>query len=194
MAIIYRQDKGASLTYAEMDNNFYEIDQRLSSSDLCRVGFMTYSNSSSTPVSVTGGSTWYQLLNDGLGTYSTDDYASTGITQLWNTSTNALDFTQLEIGDQYELAMYMSITTTTANQELDFRIRTGIGSAGEFALTFHHAYYKTAGTYPLQINFPLYVGTSYTKANPGRLEVKSADNASVLLTDLYIKTYIRGGV
>lgn len=194
MAIIYRQDKGASLTYAEMDNNLYEIDQRLQSPDLCRCGFITYSNSNTTPVSVTGGATWYQLTNDGAGTYSTDDYANTGVTQLWNTSTNQLDFTQLEIGDQYVLTMYTSITTTAANQELDLRLRTGIGSAGEFALVFAHIYYKTAGTYPLQVSLPLYVGTTHTKNNPARIEVNSASNASVLLTDLYIKTYIRGGV
>lgn len=194
MTIIYRQDKGTSLTYAEMDNNLYEIDQRLKSPDLCRCGFVTYSNSNTTPVSVTGGSTWYQLTNDGAGTYSNDDYIPTGITHLWNTSTNALDFTQLNLGDQYDMTLYLTVTTTAASQELDFRLRMGIGSAGEFSLVFNHVYYKTSGTYNLQVNFPLYVGTTTTQANPARLEVNSASNASVLLTDLYIRLFLRGGV
>lgn len=148
MPIVYRQDKGASLTYAEMDNNLFELDARLAKADKCRTGFFDLDDTAtaSSPINATDGATWYKITNNNAGPQSLATYAPEGITTIWNSTNGQFDFTQMSLGDTIHIRATLELTTTAVNQEVSFRLRCGIGDGNVYNIPAGRLFFKAAGS------------------------------------------------
>lgn len=196
MTIIYRQDKGSPLTYAEMDGKFLDLDTRMSKEDKCRMGWWDYNDvaTTSSPVAITGGSTWYQITNDGAGAQTNNTYILDGTTEVWNTSTNQFDFSGIPLGSVVRCRFAFNLTTTSSNQEIDFRMQFGIGST-PYNVGVGNLYRKTIGAYDdLSLDFTFYIGNSLTRDNPAELQANSAENASIEVQGIFVTVLARGEV
>lgn len=196
MTIIYRQDKGSELTYAEMDGNFLDLDARMSKEDKCRMGWWDYNDvtTASSPIAITGGSTWYQITNDGAGAQTNSTYVLDGTAEVWNTSTNQFDFSDIPLGSVVRCRFAFNLTTTANSQEVDFRMRFGVGST-PYNVGVGNLYRKAIGSYDdLSLDFTFYIGNSLTRDNPAELQVNSANNASLEVQGLFITVLARGEV
>lgn len=194
--IIYRLEKGEALTYAELDGNFADIEDRLSKSDKLRGGWESIFDTATAgaPIAVTGGSTWYYLTNNGSGTMSEDAYLPQSVTNLWNTSTNRMDLSTLNLGDMVHVNALLDVTTSAANQVVNLRVITDPGGADEFLLPMFSLHFKTAGVQQIsaRVNFP--VGNVSTRDDPSGIQINSDASATVVVRGFFIEVFCRGEV
>ncbi len=96
-------------------------------------GYFHYADlaTQTTPITLTASET-KKLTNDGLGEFTNLDQAPYGVASVWNSSTNTLNFTQLNIGDTCLIRVDLSISTTYVNQEIKLFIKFGVGTASEY--------------------------------------------------------------
>jgi len=94
-------------------------------------GFIDYNdtNTSTSPVTLLA-NTWTTIPNDGLGAFTNKNYKPNGVTELMNTSTGAIDPTELNLGDSILIRNDYTITPSTNNALLKFRYGLGDVSAG----------------------------------------------------------------
>lgn len=138
----------------------------------------------STPYAYTTGTT-DALPNDGQGTYSQSGYAPTGVTNLWNVSTNQFDFSELNVGDEIHLRVDLVVTTTIPNQEVEVELTFDIGGS-PFNLTLITESYKLAGTYQIVHPTQFYIGYADMKNNPAEVRFTSDADASIVINGFYI--------
>lgn len=150
-----------------------------------RDGFFDYNDltTATTPIAYTTGT--IALTNDGAGAYSTSVYKPIGITQLWNTTSNQFDFSDLSLGDEVILRTDLLVTTTGANQVFEFHLTFDIGGT-PYDLGIYHAHFKTAGTYNVVETESFYIGNAGTRDNPGELRFSSDSNATIKVNGFYI--------
>ena len=98
-----------------------------------------------------------KLTNDAEGVYTNLANTPYGVSSVWNTATNQLDFTQLSLGDTLTFRLDAVITTSAINQTAKAYIKFGVGSLSEFDLIISQAGIKTAGSYPFvsEVSFDL---------------------------------------
>lgn len=157
------------------NNNFNELYLKKS-------GFLDYNDAATaiTPISVTGGGGFVYLTNDGLGSFTNKTYPPSGVTDVWDSSTNAFDFSELNLGSVMNYRIDVNITTTAANQEVNLQIELAIG-ASVYSLSVAQRQYKTAGVYPAVISNFIYMGDSNTMDNPAKFKISSSNNATVVV-------------
>ena len=104
-------------------------------------GFIDYNDTSTTasPL-VLVADTWTTIPNDGLGAFTNKTYKPDGVTELMNTSTGALDATDLVLGSSILVRNDFSVTPNTNNSLLEFRYTLGDRSR---SLYFRKAYRET---------------------------------------------------
>jgi len=147
-----------------------------------RNGFIDYSHSGTTQ-SYTSGN--LKILNDGAGTYTLKTYKPLGITELWSTTTNQFDFSELALGDEVMLRVDYNITTSASNQIVNGFLR--LDTAGTpYDLSVGTTNYKTVGTYNLIKVLPFYIGNTGTLNNPAELYFNSDAAAAIELKGFYI--------
>ena len=97
-------------------------------------GFIDYNDTSTTasPL-VLVADTWTTIPNDGLGAFTNKTYKPEGVTELMDTSTGALDTTDLVLGSSILVRNDFSVTPNTNNSLLEFRYTLGTG-AGAYTL------------------------------------------------------------
>lgn len=139
-----------------------------------------------TPIAHTGGATTY-LTNNALGAQTTQ-YNPDSKARLFNTTTNAFDFSSLKIGDVVSIRVDILADTSSANQELDIAIDFAIGSAGAYSLQLNHEYYKTVSTgNPVAPNIEIYIGNDFTRLNPAKVRFASPNNASIVVNGWFYR-------
>ena len=113
---------------------------------LASIGFFDYADlaTQTTPISFVNGVD-KKLTNDGLGATTNKNYPPYGITDVWSTSTNACNFTQLSLGDAVGIRFDVTATTTSANQDISGYIKLGVGTASEYKLQIFSENIKTSG-------------------------------------------------
>jgi hypothetical protein len=141
-----------------------------------------------TPLNYTGVDPFY-ITNDGLGISTNKTYKLTGIDDVYNTTTNAFDFSGLELGDTVDIRLDLDITTNSPSQVVKVIIELGIG-ASPYQLTFSpDKNYKSTGTYLNQTYFnSIYIGDSNTKDNEAKFIFESDDNATIVVNGWYVRT------
>ena len=192
--IILRNEKGDTLTHSELDGNFTNLDTRVAKPDKIRGGWANYSDvtTATTPISVTGGSTWYKITNDAAGAFTTEDYLPEGVTSLWDEVNGQFDFTELSLGDMINLNMLAEITTSSVDQEVFYRFSTGIGSSTPFIVPAPYAQYKAVGTYSVSINVHLPVQIADFRDYPTEVQINSGNDCTFKVTGFYIEVLLRG--
>lgn len=148
-------------------------------------GWIDYNDlaTQTTPLAYTTGN--LKITNDGAGAYSTSVYKPSGVTRLWNTSTNQFDFTGLNIGDEVSIRIDLVITTTANNQEGTLQLNFDIGGS-PYSLGILNEQKKTIGTYSAVRTSHFYIGNVGTKNNPAELIFTSSDPASIKVNGFFI--------
>jgi len=100
-----------------------------------------------TPISIPGTNTFIKLTNNGLGTQTTNANAPIGITELWNTTNDEFDFSQLKLGDVVEIRLDVNVITASPNTQVQVRLQAGIGVSA-FSVGWDNQFYGTAVSSP----------------------------------------------
>jgi hypothetical protein len=145
------------------------------------------STTSGTPINLIA-DTWTQLTNDGLGTFTNKTYALNGVSDVFNTSTNSFDFSDLELGDSVDIRLDLSGTTTAVNQDFDVDLVLAYGTGDEYRIPFvTEQSYKVAGAHSLIRFSSIYIGNLETLNNSARFEIRSNDTATVVVNGWYCR-------
>lgn len=151
-------------------------------------GFIDYNDASTsaTPLSLSA-DTWVDVPNDGLGAFTNKLYAPEGITELLDTNTGYLDFTQLNLGSEILVRNDFAVTPSTNNCLLEARYLLGSG-AGEYPLQFWSERLDSGSGIPYQrvTTFKIYMGDLNTRDNPGRMQIRLSTPGSVVNAGVYI--------
>lgn len=131
--------------------------------------------------------TWVTLTNDGAGGYTNLTYMPPGVARLVDTSTGALDFSDLALGDELLVRQDIAITPAVNGAQVEMRVKLGSGG-GEYYLTYRLGTLNqgAAVAYPLNQNLPLYMGDANTLGAPGVVQVRCSEAASVVNNGSYI--------
>lgn len=128
-----------------------------------------------------------QLINDTLGAFTNEDQAPYGISSVWNTSTNALDFSQLSVGDGVLIRTDLSISTTSVNQNLRLYIKFGIGTPSEYDLLIDSWNEKSVVTFDEFIkDVSFSIDNEDWRDAPAKIYLLSDDDGSVKVNGWYI--------
>lgn len=140
----------------------------------------TYDYANTLPaLSFTG--TPIKITNNGGGANTNLEYGFKANPTLYNVSTNFFDFTQLELGDRVDFRTDLTVTTTTANQEVDIYLDVALGTVTNYQIYLCRRVFKTAGTYTINdVSNWLYIGNADTRDYNCALMFDSDANATVL--------------
>ena len=145
-----------------------------------------------TPINVTA--TPAVLTNDGLGVDTNTTYlpiGGNGITQLWNTSSNGFDFSDLEVGDMLDIRMDIDVIIASNNTAVDVNLHMGAG--GTVIVPFiSQQNFKTTGTFEVIRYMGLYIGSTNVRDNLAQLKISSDNNCTCIVNGWYIKAIRRG--
>jgi hypothetical protein len=152
-----------------------------------QIGYADYNDTltATTPISV-GVSTWTKLTNNTLGA-NTRIALPTGITSVWNSTTNQLDLSQLPIDSTVEWRADLEITTTSVNQVVRFRTSFAIGNASPFFINDGVMQYKTAALQAMALNGSFYVGSTSVKNFPAEFQLFSDAACTVKVLGWFIR-------
>lgn len=132
--------------------------------------------------------TWVSLTNDNTGSGTSDNtYAPSGLTNLWDTTTNEFDFSSLDLGDTFSIRVDLTITTTANNQHVFVRGRWGIGGT-EQQIVFGQLYEKSiTANVPFSAMTAGPVASSNVKDFPADIQIQSDANFDYKLEIFYIQ-------
>ena len=155
---------------------------------LASIGFFDYADlaTQTIPISFVAGVD-KKLTNDGLGATTNKNYPPYGITDVWSTSTNACDFSQLSLGDAVGVRFDVTATTTSANQDISGYIKLGVGTASEYQLQIFSENIKTSGENHRVFYTKLYIGNEDIKTAPAEFYILSDNNGTVKVNGWYFQ-------
>ena len=126
-----------------------------------------------TPITVLASFVQTPLTNNGLGLNTGTDFLASGISQLYDTSTNSLDFSDLAIGDVVNFRVDISLTTSGGNHDVEIGLLGGIGGAFPFALPFYTRTVKKTGLNRIVASSYLLIRSASTRDNPARFYIST---------------------
>lgn len=184
---------GFMLNRDERLNKIAPIYDKPIASKSQNLGIYDYNDSATsvTPIDLVA-DTWALLTNNGSGAFTNKTYALSGVSDVFNTSTNLFDFSDLELGDIVNIRIDVLGTTTTTNQDFDIDLVLAYGTLDEYRIPFIvEQSYKSAGEHPLISYNSIYIGNTDTLNNSARFEIKSSDTATVVVNGWYINVLKR---
>lgn len=151
-------------------------------------GFIDYNDlfTATTPIVVPGTSTFVDITNDGLGPNTLKTYLPTGMTDIWNTSTNLFFWTDLKLGDMVDIRLDLEVITTTANQVVEVVLELATGGT-PYDIPFAANLFKAAGTYKINRYNGIYMGNLDTLNNNAKFKIKSDAPATLRVNGWYCK-------
>ncbi len=120
-----------------------------------------------------------KLTNDGAAPGSTGVYAPFGITNIWNTTTNQMDFSQLAIGDVVNMRLLVETTTTVVNQTYNVGFKSAIGSPSANTVIFLVDSAKTAGTKRQAVSIQVAVSNFNNQTFPSEFFINSDGGGNI---------------
>ena len=152
------------------------------------VGFVDYNDldTATTAIVIPNTSTYISLTNDGLGAFTNKLYLPSGVTDVWDVSLDAFDWSELTLGDMVDIRLDIIITTANNNQEVVVALELGTGGFS-YEIPYAHLVFKSAGTYQINKFNGIYMGDSNTLDNGGHFKVLSDGNATVVVNGWYCR-------
>ena len=146
-------------------------------------GFIDYNDTSTTssPLVLSGG-VWTTIPNDGLGVASNDTYPPSGVTELMDVSSGAIDATELSLGDTMIIRNDYLVTPGTNNTLLEFRYSLGTGG-GVYTLEKIIGRLDSGSGQPYRFSLStdlIYMGDLNTKDSPIILQAKLSANGTLV--------------
>ena len=134
------------------------------------------------------------LTNNGLGVDTNTTYSpvgGNGITQLWDTSSNGFDFSDLNVGDMLDIRMDISVIIASINTVVDVNLH--MGSGGSITVPFiSDQNYKATGTFEVIRYMGIYIGSTDVRDNLAQLKINADKNCTCTVNGWYIKAIRRG--
>jgi len=195
---IFRQE--ASMIDQPSTNSIYDLVTTIKgyigteSPDSFSGGWADYEDvaTTGTPINVTA--TPAVLTNDGTGVNTNTSYlpvGGNGITQLWNTSSNGFDFSDLNVGDMVDIRMDISVVIASVNTVVDVNLH--MGSGGAVVVPFiSDQNYKATGTFKVIRYMGIYIGSEDVRDNLAQLKIEADKNCTCIVHGWYIKAIRRG--
>ena len=128
---------------------------------------------------------WTPIKNDGAGQFTYLDYVMPNV-DIYNTTNNNLDFSDLVLGDSIDIRFDGIITTNTANESVSVRVMLDVGGI-DVPLEFIRNTYKNSGTYPLFGSIRVDMLTEEVRSGVSRLEIMSDASSTLDLNGWNIK-------
>jgi hypothetical protein len=123
------------------------------------------------------------LINDIDGTNTDLSNAPYGVSTLWDSATNKLDFSQLSIGDVVNLRTTLKVTTSTANQNIHIFARLGLGTASEKDFLIGSKLIKTAGEFIFDEELTIVMSKEDWITDIGELYLISEHNSTIKVNE-----------
>lgn len=177
----YRANTQDSMTYlADLDefdivNAHSDAIEALQASDS---GFADYNNAGAAQ-SLTA-DVWTAITNDGAGAFTNLAYLPEGVTALQQ-SPGDLDFTDLGLGSAVIVRVDITVTPSVNGASLDLRYQLGTG-AGTYYLPRSLGAMSNGGgiEYRFVEEAYIYMGDTNTRDNPGQLQLRVSEDATVV--------------
>lgn len=176
-----------------LENILTAIQSGSGSADNIKGGILDYNDlaTSTTPISIPSGLVNVDVTNDGLGAFTNKAYAPVGVTDIWNSTTNLFDWSDLKLGDMIDIRLDLSVTTSSPNQLVEIDLLLGVGG-GQYAIPFARNTYKNAGAQNVNRYNGIYMGDANTINNPAKFVVRSDASATMIVNGWYCKVLVRG--
>lgn len=153
-------------------------DRKTDSSSAGLDGFIDYNNT--TAGSTFSAGVWTTLPNNGLGAFTNDTYAPVGIEDLMDTSTGAIDPTELDLGDVLFVRNDFTINPTVNGCFVSFRYVLGTGGSQYTIEKQLGSLPNGAGLdYKQQFTDLIYMGDTNTRDNLIALQVLCSEDCTV---------------
>lgn len=151
-----------------------------------RSGFFDY-NDSGTSIPVTVAGSPVLMTNDGAGAFTNKTYAPLGVTDVWNTTTDMFDWSQLKLGDMVDIRLEFQLTTTSVNTEIYVDLHLGSGGAAYTIPFISEFNSKNTGTRTVSRYNGIYMGDTNTLNNGGQFRITTDKDCSIVVNGWYCK-------
>lgn len=144
----------------------------------------------STPITLTA-DTETILTNDGLGPFTNTAYGFDDVTP-YDISANEFDWSDLELGDTVDVRLDVTVTTTSANEQVTTGMRLALGGS-TYTIKFDQSQFRRSGVYQMVSFSSVYMGDADTLNNPAEMTVEtdSAAGTSVVVNGWYVRVWKR---
>jgi hypothetical protein len=193
-------DQEASMIDEPSTNSIYELVTTIkgyigtASPDGFSGGWADYADVTTTGSPIAVSAVPAVLTNDGLGVDTKTAYlpiGGNGITQLWDTSSNGFDFSDLNVGDMVDIRMDISVIIASTNTVVD--VNLVMGSGGSVVVPFiSDQNYKATGTFEVIRYMGLYIGSEDVRDTLAQLKISADNNCTCIVNGWYIKATRRG--
>jgi hypothetical protein len=149
-----------------------------------KTGWMDYNDS--TGSFTVAADTWTNVPNNGAGSFTNKTFKPPSVTEVLDTTTGHLDFSDLPLGSEISLRNDITVVPNSNNALLQMRYVLGTG-ANEYALNFLNDRLDSGSgvTYQKVSTFPIYMGDTNTKNNAGKLQIKLSVAGTVTNSGVY---------
>ena len=167
-----------------------DVESQIQAYTQDRIGFMDYNDTTGT-ISVVA-NTWTDIPNNGAGAFSNTAYKPNLVTDIIDTSTGYLDFSDLTLGSQIIVRNDFKVIPSVNNTLLELRYVLGQG-ANEYALLFWSERLDNGSgiEYQRVPSFPIYMGDLNTLGGVGKLQIRLSNTSDVINAGSYINIQIR---
>jgi hypothetical protein len=164
-------------------------------SDGCRTGVIDYQDTATqtTPISLPATGEFQNLTNDGLGSFSVN-FAPQGVTDVWDTTNNELDLSELRVGDFINIRIDLFVNPA-ANTEVNTDLLFFANDPSPVSVLFTKTFFKSgAADQKLLVFSGFYVGSEDVRTKPIKIRA-AADNATeVKVNGWAIQIFTRGPI
>lgn len=140
-----------------------------------------------TPITVTGGGGFVDITNDELGAFTNKTYAPSGVTDVWDASGNAFDWSELKLGDMVDVRLDLSVIIASVNTEIAIVLELGTGGGMYQIPWLVPTNFKTASTVIINEYNGVYMGDTNTLDNGGKFRIISDKTCTVVVNGWYCK-------
>ena len=182
-------------TFCTTNLGFKSVElSTITTADIFSGGFADYNDlaTQSTPLIVTVPGSPVALTNDGLGAFTNKTYLPTGVTDVWDTSTNMFDWSDLSLGDMVDIRLDIDLITASPNTEIKVDLHLGTGG-GAYTIPFiTDKDFKNVGTHKENRFNGIYMGDANTLNNGGKFMITTDKDCTLKVNGWYVKIIQRG--
>ncbi len=175
---------------ALINGNFTELYD-----NVVQVGIYDYNDAATaTSALAVTANTPTPLPNDAAGPFTNISLGLPGVTNIWDVSTQAFDFSSLPIGTTLDIRLDVEVTMSSPNQEVSIDLVVADGTGGEYSLPFiTEQTIKNAGVGVSLLRYQgIYIGDANTRDNPARFKITTSGSSTVVVRGWYARVAKKG--
>lgn len=153
-------------------------------------GFFDY-NDSGASISVTVAGSPVVLTNDEAGAFTNKTYPPDGVTDVWDSTLDVFDWSELSLGDTIDIRLEFELTTISVNTEIKVDLHLGTGGSSYTIPFIIESNFKNTGTRTVSKYNGIYMGDLNTLDNGGRFKITTDKDCSVVVNGWYCKVVKR---